>query len=235
MADEEFKRYFFAESCPKLLQKLSLDDGMKCFLEWKDQYELYLREYEGWCSHYGTNFRGVARFIGFGARLHALYLLDRQLLDVLMDRMEEENFQGMDHETFVQELLDIFEEESQDDEDLDEEFDEEEEDDVALEDLEFDEEEQDEIALDDLNIISDPMVDPMADILADPMAIPLPNPLPDPLPDPMADPLPSPLPDPLADPLPDPLADHLPDPIPPDTLADHLPDPIPPDTSVDHS
>ena len=67
LADEEFNRYFFTESCPKLLQKLSLDDGMKCFLEWKDQYELYLREYEGWCSHSGTNFKGVAQFIGRGA------------------------------------------------------------------------------------------------------------------------------------------------------------------------
>ena len=63
LADEEFNRYFFTESCPKLLQKLSLDDGMKCFLEWKDQYELYLREYEGWCSHYGTNFRGVDMWV----------------------------------------------------------------------------------------------------------------------------------------------------------------------------
>ena len=164
MADAKFNR--FTESCPKLLQKLSLDDGMKCFLEWKDQYELYLREYEGWCSHYGTNFRGVARFIGFGARYHALFLLDRQLLDVLRDRMEEENFRGMDHETFVQELLDIFGEVSQDDEefdeeeeddvvreDLDEEFDEEEKDDVVLEDLdeEFDEEEEDDVVLEDLN------------------------------------------------------------------------------------
>ena len=60
LADGEFKQYFFAESCPKLLQKLSLDDGMKCFLEWKDQYEHYLRDAKFrplyWCSHYGTNF-----------------------------------------------------------------------------------------------------------------------------------------------------------------------------------
>ena len=73
MADEEFNRYFFAESCPKLLQKLSLDDGMKCFLEWKDQYED--------CSHYGINNQVVAQFIGREARYHALYLLDHQLLD----------------------------------------------------------------------------------------------------------------------------------------------------------
>ena len=101
MAKAKFKWYFFAESWPKLLQKLSLDDGMKCFLEWKDQYE-------DWCSHYGINIQGVGQFIGLEAQYHAFYLLDHQLLDVLMDRMEEENFRGMDHETFVQELLDIF-------------------------------------------------------------------------------------------------------------------------------
>ena len=42
LADEEFKQYFFAESW----LELSLDDGMKCFLKWRDQYE-------GWCSRYG--------------------------------------------------------------------------------------------------------------------------------------------------------------------------------------
>ena len=73
---------------------------MKCFLEWKDQYELYY--------HCGRNFKGVAQFFDLGARYHALYLLDHQLLDVLRNRMEEENFRGMDHKTFVQELLDIF-------------------------------------------------------------------------------------------------------------------------------
>ena len=99
MADAD-KRYFFDKSWPRLLQKLSLDDGMKCFLEWKDQYED--------CSHYGINNQVVAQFIGREARYHAFYLLDHQLLDVLRDRMEEENFRGMDHETFVQELLDIF-------------------------------------------------------------------------------------------------------------------------------
>ena len=99
MADAD-KRYFFAKSWPRLLQKLSLDDGMKCFLEWKDQYED--------CSHYGINNQVVAQFIGLEARYHVLHLLDRQLLNVLMDCMEEENFRDMDHETFVQELLDIF-------------------------------------------------------------------------------------------------------------------------------
>ena len=176
MAKAKFKWYFFAESWPKLLQKLSLDDGMKCFLEWKDQYE-------DWCSHYGINIQGVGQFIGLEALYHAFYLLDHQLLDVLMDRMEEENFQGMDHETFVQELLDIFEEESQDDEDLDEEFDEEEEDDVALEDL--DEEKQDEIALDDLNIISAGRTG--TEKLADPLAEKLPEPPDSSMPDPMAE------------------------------------------------
>ena len=96
MADAKYKWYFFAASWPKLLQKLSLDDGMKCFLEWKDQYE-------GWRSHYGINVPWSVE-----ARYHAFYLLDHQLLDVLMDHMEEENFRDMDHETFVQELLDIF-------------------------------------------------------------------------------------------------------------------------------
>ena len=122
-------RDLLAKSWPRLLQKLSLDDGMKCFLEWKDQYED--------CSHYGINNQVVAQFIGLEARYHVLHLLDRQLLNVLMDRIEEENFRDMDHETFVQELLDIFGEASQDDE----EFDEEEENDAVREDLneEFDE------------------------------------------------------------------------------------------------
>ena len=124
LADEEFEQHFFAESWPRLLQKLSLDDCMECFLEWRDQYE-------DWCSYYGINIQGVARFIGLEAKYHAFYLLDRQLFDVLRDRMEE-NIRDMDHETFVQELLDIFGEVSPD---LDEEFDEEEEDDAVREDL----------------------------------------------------------------------------------------------------
>ena len=30
---------YFGKSCPKLLVKLSLDDGMEYFWEWKDQYK----------------------------------------------------------------------------------------------------------------------------------------------------------------------------------------------------
>ena len=135
MADEEFKQYFFAESW----LELSLDDGMKCFLKWRDQYE-------GWCSRYGQ----CGQFIGLEAKYHAFYLLDSQLLDVLRDRMEEENFRDMDRETFVQELLDIFGEASQDDEEFDEE---EEEDDVVCEDPdeEFDEEEENDAVRKDLD------------------------------------------------------------------------------------
>ena len=168
---------------------------MKCFLEWKDQYELYY--------HCGRNFKGVAQFFDLGAQYHALYLLDHQLLDILMDRMEKENFRHMDHETFVQELLDIFGQVSQGDE----EFDEEEKDDEARVDLEFDEEEEDEIALEDLSIIFGPLAEH------------LPNPMP-----PKVEHLPNPMP-------PDPLEEHLPDPIPP--TAEHLPDPIPPEILLD--
>ena len=87
-------------SWPNLLEKLSLDDGINYFLDWRDQYE-------DWCRRYGMK----GQFgVGNEARFHALFLLDPGLRDLLRDRFEQEEFLDLDFQTFIEELHEIFEE-----------------------------------------------------------------------------------------------------------------------------
>ena len=94
LAEPRWSEYF--NSWPKLLEKLALNDGLEFFLEWKNQYE-------DWCDLYGTK----RQFCGGEARYHAFFLLDRQLSNILRERMGP-NFVDMDFQTFVEELHEIF-------------------------------------------------------------------------------------------------------------------------------
>ena len=98
---------------PTLLKKLTLAHGLEYFLDWKYQYL-------DWSSQSCSKLICIHE-----ARFHAWFLLDHQLLDILMDRHKwlecrmEEDFSDLNFETFANELLDIFEEKYQDVEALD--------------------------------------------------------------------------------------------------------------------
>ena len=215
LAGAKFKHFGFSESHPKLLEKLSLGDGLLFFLGWRRQ----LLDFDETSGFHPSEFPMEE-------------YLDPALFNLLVERMGTD-LDGLDYDDLARELLYIFEEK----------FDEEEQDEIALEDLNISAGRSGKEKSPEPPDSSKPH--PMADQLPEPSDSPMhyehfcamtDSPIPG---SPMADHLPDPIPpDTLADHLPDPippdtLADHLPDPIPPDTLADHLPNPIPPDTLPD--
>ena len=123
LAGAKFKYFGFSESRPKLLEKLSLDDGMEYFLEWKDQYEASEQIFEILEAHLGFN--GKPR-----------EFLDPHLLSLLAERLGPD-LDDLDHEVLAQELHDIFGEFDEDKEAFNVEDDEDNED--------FDEDEDEEV------------------------------------------------------------------------------------------